>query len=428
MGAPPILRERFLHLTLSMVGQKVLVTKTDGTQLEGIFHTFTPFAGPLKNKYVFKACKPVGGGDFDTGATLILQADQVSTVFVKSMRLDTKNGNSREEGFRTDVEISGAKDGKGRDLVAAGSAWTTGRPEARNVTGGLGGNIGEWDQFKANEQLFNVSATFDENLYTTELDHSQIDARKRLEAQRLAKEIESTASSNIHIAEERGQAVQGDYDEEDRYSGVLKSSLQPRNVPAKPDAKAAPKKMNYAEAAAKADSKAAIPPGFVNKAAVIPSTKNEPKEEKKEETTPETAPEEASAEETTLTAVTPNPAEEEEAKKSTDATAEVANKVDEPKSEGEKVSDEKSDEKKEEKKPATKLNPNAKSFSFNPSVKSFTPTFGPTAGGVVPVPVEYYPIDPNTGMPMSGPGVPQMQGQPQYMPYPGMGQPGELFG
>ena len=427
MGAPPILRERFLHLTLSMVGQKVLVTKTDGTVLEGIFHTFTPFPGPLKNKYVFKACKPLNGGDFGTGATLILQADQVSSVFVKSMRLDTKNGNLREEGFRTDVEISGAKDGKGKDLVAAGSAWTTGRADARKMTaGGLGGNIGEWDQFKANEQLFNVSATFDENLYTTELDHSQIDERKRLEAQRLAKEIENTASSNIHIAEERGQVVQGDYDEEDRYSGVLKSSLQPRNVPAKPNAKAAPKKMNYAAAAAKADSKAAIPPGFANKAVVVSSAKDEIKEEKKEESTPETAPEETIVDGKTPTAVTPTPTAEEDTKKSEDETAEVANKADEPKTEDEKVSDDKSDEKKEEKKPATKLNPNAKSFSFNPSAKSFTPMFGPTPGAAV-LPFDYYPTDLNTGMPMSGPGAPQMQGQPQFL-YPGMVQPGEPFG
>jgi PAB1-binding protein PBP1 len=405
------------------VGQNVIVNTTDGTILEGIFHTFTPFDGsfdgPLKNKYVFKACKAVKGGDFDTGATLILQADQVSSVFCKSLRLDTKNGNSREEGFRTDVEISGARDGEGRDLVAAGSAWTSGQ---KHKTGGLGDSIGKWDQFKANEQLFDVRATFDENLYTTELDHSQVDARRRLEAQRLAKEIEGTASSNIHIAEERGQAMQGDYDEEDRYSGVLKSSLQPRNVAAaKPELKApVPKKMNYAAAAAKADAKAAIPPGF--KATVVSPRKNEPKEEKKEETTTETAPEETSAKEKTPTPVTSTPVEE-EAKKSTDTTTEVADKADEPMSDGEKAPEEKLDEKKEEKKPAPKLNPNAKSFSFNPSAKSFTPTFGAPAP-----PVEYYyPVDPNTGVPMGGPGAMQMQGQPQYVPYQGMGQPGECY-
>ena len=41
-------------------------------------------------------------------------------------------------------------------------------------------------------------------------------------AERLAKEIEGTASRNIHVQEERGQVSEqdGDWDEEDKYSGV----------------------------------------------------------------------------------------------------------------------------------------------------------------------------------------------------------------
>ena len=230
MGAPPILRERFLHLTLSMVGQKVIITKADGTVVEGVFHTFTPFQN-TEIKYVLKACR---GEGVSNGATVIMDAADVAHVHVKSMRLDTSNKTINGDSFQTDVQISGSKPDVNRDLVAAGTAWTSsGHARAEGLAAdrkGLKGDIGEWDQFKANEQLFNVSATFDENLYTTELDHSQIDGRKRMEAARLAKEIEGTASSNIHIAEERGQVVEGDYDEEDRYSGVLKPSLQPRNV------------------------------------------------------------------------------------------------------------------------------------------------------------------------------------------------------
>ena len=41
-------------------------------------------------------------------------------------------------------------------------------------------------------------------------------------AEKLAKEIEGTASGNIHVQEERGQVAEhdADWDEEDRYSGV----------------------------------------------------------------------------------------------------------------------------------------------------------------------------------------------------------------
>lgn len=455
MGAPPVLRERFLHLTLSMVGQRVVLVQTDGTTFEGIFHTFTPFTS-TDIKYVLKACS---GEGVETGATVILDAANVAHVHVKSMRLDTKqqqqqtSNNNGDASFQTDVQISGSKHDKNRDLVAAGTAWTTAgtawttagggssnlRAESLADRKGLKGNIGEWDQFKANEELFSVQATFDENLYTTELDHSQIDGRKRMEAARLAKEIEGTASSNIHIAEERGHKLEGDFDEEDRYSGVLKPSLQPRNVdpkdtakpaaaaakpaveakdaatkeeePAKPTAAGGPKKMNYAAAAAKADAKAAVPPGFVKATAVTPGEDGSPmkKDEKKEE---ENVVAEKTGEDRPVP-VTPT-AEEGKAKKEEEKTDEKAD--------GAKAQDEKT-----EKKPATKLNANAKAFSFNPSAKSFTPTFGGAPPAPVAAPLaETYPIDPNTGMPMVGPGAPQ-QMPAQYMPHPGMAQPGKLF-
>jgi len=128
--------------------------------------------------------------------------------------------------------------------------------------GGLDGSIGNWDQFSANEKKFNVKASFDENLYTTKLDLSSINAYKRAEAERIAKEIKSTSSTNMHVAEEQNQAIATDYDEEDRYSGVLTKDLKARAIVRSPAA-AAPavvksekavamevgKVMNYAAAA-----------------------------------------------------------------------------------------------------------------------------------------------------------------------------------
>ena len=320
------LRERFIGLSLNMVGQKVTVTQTNGAVFEGIFHTFSPFASLpaiTKNKFVIKACRVIKPPQSEEDkkanqvvdqSTVIISADKVACLMVKSMRIDTlaaaaggSNGSSQQknsDGFRTDTEISGPKGGRSRDLVAAGSAWTTGGGGSRadalmgaleekdkgvrkkafapnSNSGGLQGSIGGWDQFRANQELFNVNATFDENLYTTELDKSQIDNRKIAEAERLAREIENTTSSNIHIAEERGHVLQGDYDEEDLYSGVLKDSVKavpptsaakatsgtqekPKNDNQK-SSSALPKKMNYAAAAAKADpAKKSGPPGFAS--------------------------------------------------------------------------------------------------------------------------------------------------------------------
>ena len=305
------LRDRFLHLTLNLIGQIVQVTLTDGSVVEGVLHTFTPFRTSTHpdpgfnsqlNKYVLKYVRVVHAAthppDIQKGHTLILPMDKVSHLFAKNVRLvqnpeiasiataaAAAGGRSTVSTFRTDTDISSSrKDNNGResqDFVLAGSAWTaaptstisssiggeaedsastpdtdtrssnstdvhSGRkglfgtaylPGSNNntnnnhrqqqlqnsgVTDPLKGSIGTWDQFSANEKLYGVKATFDENLYTTVLNVDSIDKTKREQAERLAREIESQTTSNIHLAEERGQFMETDFDEEDLYSGVLK--------------------------------------------------------------------------------------------------------------------------------------------------------------------------------------------------------------
>ena len=452
-GAPaanPVLRERFLHLALSLVGQRVAVTYSDGTVLEGIFHTATPFADlppEKKNRVVLKAVQLVQGDNkkIPNGSTVVVPTDRVVSIHCKSLRLGNSNG--KGEGFRTDTEISSNQSDKGRELVAAGSAWTTGgtigktsRADAlladspRKPSAGLKGNIGEWDQFRANKELFNVDGGFDENIYTTELDKSTIDSAKIKEAERLAREIESTASSNIHIADERNQTILGDYDEEDRYSGVLTEKLQARSKDPSP-AKTA---MNYAAAAAKAGatkSEKAEPPGFTVVANDDPNVKvifSPPDDQAKSEIIdelkldaviePETV--EHSPEQDELK----TPESEETpllAEKEAQVEASVSeNNIMEPETVADKgEAEERNTEDLEAAdtattKVTTKLNANAK--EFEPAGNSFKPSF------VMPAPVVLGPthipqqmIDPNTGALMH----PHVPGQQHYM-HP-MGHPGK---
>jgi len=240
---------------------------------------------------------------------VIVPSHKVPNVNVKSTRLDTTPEAERssgkvgagDDGFRTDSQISGGR-GIDRGLVKAGPTWTSagdgggglggdapvttmtsaeagrkgadalnwraaaarggrsqavyrrrwrggGWPQGRG--GGLDGSIGDWDQFSANEKKFNVKASFDENLYTTKLDLSSIDASQRAVAERIANEIESTSSTNMHVAEERNQAIATDYDEEDRYSGVLTNELKARAIVSSPAA-AAPAIVKNEKAAAAA--------------------------------------------------------------------------------------------------------------------------------------------------------------------------------
>lgn len=86
-----------------------------------------------------------------------------------------------------------------------------------------------WNQFDANEKLFGVVSSFDENLYTTKLDKTKIPNDLSREAERIAMEIERQTTTNFHLQEERGQAnAQRDgLDEEARYSSVDRKNAVP---------------------------------------------------------------------------------------------------------------------------------------------------------------------------------------------------------
>lgn len=91
-------------------------------------------------------------------------------------------------------------------------------PPVGGATGANGNGTAGWDQFSANEQLFGVKASFDEDVYTTKLDRSAPDFKeKEKRAAKLASEIIGGITNNAHIAEERGVVDDSGMNEEDKY-------------------------------------------------------------------------------------------------------------------------------------------------------------------------------------------------------------------
>ncbi|KAJ7066951.1 hypothetical protein C8F01DRAFT_1247367 [Mycena amicta] len=119
-------------------------------------------------------------------------------------------------------------------------AWQPSSDLAANANanaGGLGGDDetfgagstskGNWDQFNANEKLFGVKTSFDEDAYTTKLDRNAPDFKEReRKALRIANEIQMAGTSNPHVAEERNQNIVDDsgVNEEDKYGAVVRSA------------------------------------------------------------------------------------------------------------------------------------------------------------------------------------------------------------
>lgn len=136
------------------------------------------------------------------------------------------------DSFKTDSDISGQGGAGERNLQAVAHEWVSG--------GDMGAledeahHEGSFDQFKTNQRLTGKTAEFRESDYTTQLDRRDFTPAQQAQAARVARSILGTASSNMHLAEERGHAIRGDMDEEARYSGVLVGSgdtLADRNAP-----------------------------------------------------------------------------------------------------------------------------------------------------------------------------------------------------
>lgn len=203
----------------------------DGAVVTGILHTATLYEHATKKEVVIKAAKLVTQGtthrEITPGSTLIVEFGSIVAFQGAVHDLHQRAVNAE---FRTDSSTK--KFGSmthldGRELQSVGDSWldpTTDTSLEKN-------NAGNWDQFETNKRLFNVKSTYDENLYTKKLDHGTMTPEAIARAERIAREIESQSSSNIHLAEERGQLDQREIDEEAMYSGVIREDYHGNNFP-----------------------------------------------------------------------------------------------------------------------------------------------------------------------------------------------------
>ncbi|KAJ3216136.1 hypothetical protein HK099_006001, partial [Clydaea vesicula] len=210
---------------LNLVGTKVTVHVKNGNIYEGLFHT----AITSDNLGVcLKMAHLLVNGKVDGAVipSLIILGRDVCGLSAIDIDLSA----CAEEDFKTDAVISG-NTGEVRERKL--EKWEPASAEGELESLENANPDEHWDQFAANQKLFGVSTDFDENLYTTVLDKSGPDfKRKEMEAIRVAGEINRTSTKNIHLAEERGQNVDDSGgDEEDKYSSVLRSGTPGKYVP-----------------------------------------------------------------------------------------------------------------------------------------------------------------------------------------------------
>ena len=100
----------------------------------------------------------------------------------------------------TDSEISGNKIVHGAERKL--QKWDDGGDDSGGLEGFQmekkgEGNGGSWDQFETNKNLFGVTSTYKEDMYTTKLDMSQLTPEMQARAEALAKSIEGDLDHHV---------------------------------------------------------------------------------------------------------------------------------------------------------------------------------------------------------------------------------------
>ena len=228
-----IIIQRYYSLLLNSVGEMLKVNFISGDTIEGILHS----VDPVNNEY-FIICNPrrfsrTGNPIFLKESKLLIYFKDITYINyeIKGLFPLIKNNYN----FETDLQISTKKK-------------KTEKPEKNLVKFQINENDNiskfafqsleddmndknkkeNWDQFEVNKRKYNVISTYDENLYTTILDKNKVSKELNDFADKIYNEIKNSSKDekNIHILEDRGviDEKDGDYDEEEKYSSVIKQN------------------------------------------------------------------------------------------------------------------------------------------------------------------------------------------------------------
>ncbi|ODH38195.1 hypothetical protein ACO22_02526 [Paracoccidioides brasiliensis] len=235
--------DRLTFLLAACIGLNATITTRSGEKYSGIFSgsslesnesSFTlkmtqrcssPQPDRSRSNALSDHASPYMGSGVDY--QMVFNVQDIVDVGVENVTtsgIAAKEQNGTPTGFKTDADISGGHAIREREL----QRWEPGTDAPADMSLESSGSA-NWDQFEVNERLFGATTSYDENLYTTRIDRSDPSyKRKEAEAARIAREIESSDTDNVHMREERGLIAENDYtNEEDKYSGVRRDDFPP---------------------------------------------------------------------------------------------------------------------------------------------------------------------------------------------------------
>jgi hypothetical protein len=221
---------------LNSIGELLKINFISGDYIEGILYSIDPI-----NNEFFIINNPRRLSR--TGIPIFLKESKLKIYFREISHIDFEIKNILKyikSNFETDLQVSkkNAKNDKEEKKLVKYEV----NENDKNIFTYKGleddlndkDNDANWDQFEINKKKYNVVSTYDENLYTTKLDKSKITKEQNDYAEKIYNEIKNSSynEKNIHILEDRGiiDEKDGDFDEEDKYSSVIKNNINNNNI------------------------------------------------------------------------------------------------------------------------------------------------------------------------------------------------------
>jgi hypothetical protein len=223
-----IINQRYYSLILNSLGEKIRINLISGETIEGLLYTIDP----INNEYLL-INNPRRFSR--TGVPLFLKESILKIYFKEILSFNYEINNNisdyknKKDIFKLDSDISNINNIYSSKAVEKLVKYEV-KEEDKNIymNKKLEDDEDEnWDQFELNKKMYNVVSTYDENLYTTKLDKNKITEEDKKYADKMYKEIMSSSNNenDIHILEDRGIIQENDdFDEEDKYSSVIKSN------------------------------------------------------------------------------------------------------------------------------------------------------------------------------------------------------------
>ena len=230
-----IIFQRYYSLMLNSIGELLKINFISGDFIEGILYTIDPI-----NNEFFIISNPRRLSR--TGIPIFLKESKLKIYFKEISHINFELKNILKyikNNFETDLQVSkkNAKNDKEEKKLVKYEV----NENEKNIFTYKGleddlndkDNDAKWDQFEINKKKYNVVSTYDENLYTTKLDKSKITKEQNDYAEKIYNEIKNSSynEKNVHILEDRGiiDEKDGDFDEEDKYSSVIKNNSNSNN-------------------------------------------------------------------------------------------------------------------------------------------------------------------------------------------------------